>query len=105
MVTTALIDAEVSRITLIERRLCKLTRELAHCLGPWLEAIDFVVWKDRLEMERQKRILDIDPVALSDPEIADLIAFLNGLTGSTVDTPPFGVPARVPSGLPIDQPE
>jgi len=73
--------------------------------APWLEAIDFVVWKDRLEMERQKRILDIDPVALSDPEIADLIAFLNALTGSTVDTPTFGVPDRVPSGLPIDQPE
>ncbi|WP_299078948.1 cytochrome c peroxidase [uncultured Ruegeria sp.] len=60
---------------------------------PWLQKADFVVWDDRFEMERQRNRIDIAPVELSDAEIDNLVAFLNALTGTSVDTLPFGVPA------------
>ncbi|SHH82928.1 cytochrome-c peroxidase [Cognatishimia maritima] len=59
---------------------------------PWLAAIDFVVQSDRYEMERQAAKLDITPRDLSDQQIADLVAFMHALTGTTLDKPPFGVP-------------
>ncbi|WP_269582827.1 cytochrome-c peroxidase [Roseibium sp. Sym1] len=78
------------------------TADLPH--APWLEAIDFVVWNDAREMARQARFRDIAPVALTDNDVADLIAFLKSLTGTTsVTTPPLGVPDTVPSGLPVDR--
>lgn len=70
----------------------------------WLSAIDFVVWNDAREMARQARFRDIDPVALTDDNVADLVAFLKSLTGTvSVTKPPFGVPDTVPSGLPVDR--
>jgi len=42
------------------------------------------------------------PVALGDAEVADLLAFLEALTGAGVDQRPLGRPDRVPSGLPVD---
>ena len=59
---------------------------------PWLAAVDFVVQADRLEMARQDRANDIQPVALSDAEVADIVAFLHALTGKTAHDTPFGVP-------------
>ena len=59
---------------------------------PWLQKADFVVWQDRFEMQRVRNTIDIVPVALTDAEIDALVAFLNALTGTSVDTPPFGVP-------------
>jgi cytochrome c peroxidase len=58
----------------------------------WLEAVDFVVMSDSREMGRHSRYLDIKPIALSDREIDDLVAFLHGLTGATALTRPLGVP-------------
>jgi cytochrome c peroxidase len=69
---------------------------------PWLAAGDFAIRQDRIEMARQARALDIVPVALSDAEVADLLAFLESLTGAGVDRRPLGRPERVPSGLPVD---
>ncbi|MEM9394285.1 MAG: cytochrome c peroxidase [Pseudomonadota bacterium] len=70
---------------------------------PWLSEIDFVIQSDRLEMARQAGKFDIQPVALSDPEIADLLSFLHALTGETAQSPrPLGRPDNVPSGLPVD---
>ena len=67
---------------------------------PWLEAIDFVVWDDRLEMARHRKKLDIEPVQVSESEIADIVAFLESLTGTkSISDPPFGPPNWVPSGL------
>ncbi len=60
---------------------------------PWLQDADFVVWDDRFEMERQREQIDIAQVTLTDAEIDNLVAFLHSLTGVSVDTPPFGVPA------------
>ncbi|CTQ54403.1 Cytochrome c551 peroxidase precursor [Roseibium album] len=72
--------------------------------APWLEAIDFIVWNDDREMARQARFRDIEPVFLNDDDVSNLLAFLKALTGtSSVSSPPFGIPARVPSGLPLDQ--
>ncbi len=58
----------------------------------WLAAADFVIQSDRLEMARQARVLDIAPIDLSAEEIADLVAFMHALTGTTLDSPLFGVP-------------
>ncbi|MCV0425012.1 MAG: methylamine utilization protein MauG [Roseibium sp.] len=72
--------------------------------APWLEPIDFVVWNDKREMARQVLFRDISPIKLSDEEVSDLVAFLKGLTGtSSVAAPPFGIPDKVPSGLPVDR--
>ncbi|MES0862303.1 cytochrome c peroxidase [Ruegeria sp. SCPT10] len=59
---------------------------------PWLQKADFVVWQDRFETQRVRNTIDISPVVLTDTEINTLIAFLNALTGTSLDTPPFGVP-------------
>ncbi|WP_209008353.1 cytochrome-c peroxidase [Roseibium polysiphoniae] len=71
--------------------------------APWLAATDFVIWQDKRELARQKRHLDIQPTELSDRDISELVAFLNALTGSSLDNPPFGVPESVPSELPLDE--
>ncbi|MDJ0637581.1 MAG: cytochrome c peroxidase [Paracoccaceae bacterium] len=70
--------------------------------APWLEHVDFIVQADRREMKRQKRAVDIQPVSLSDPEIAAIVAFLESLTGETALTRPLGRPDSVPSGLSVD---
>ncbi len=69
---------------------------------PWLAAGDFAVRSDTREMTRQAAVLDIQPMMLSDNDIADLVAFLNALTGETATTRPMGRPPEVPSGLPVD---
>ena len=69
---------------------------------PWLAKGDFAIQEDRLEMARQVRRVDIEPVNLTDADVADLVAFLNALTGETADTRPLGRPDAVPSGLPVD---
>jgi cytochrome c peroxidase len=64
-------------------------------LVPWLEAVDFVILDDRREMARQARARDIRAMDLSDQDVADLVAFLNALTGTrSVTNPPFGLPKR-----------
>ncbi|MEO1307631.1 MAG: cytochrome c peroxidase [Pseudomonadota bacterium] len=70
---------------------------------PWLQELDFVIQQDQREMVRQAQHIDIQPVALSDSEVEDIVAFLNDLTGVTVHNRPFDVPLRVPSGLPVDR--
>lgn len=69
---------------------------------PWLAVVDDAIQFDEAEMARQARVQDIAIRPLSDPEIADLVAFLNALTGETADTRPLGRPDHVPSGLPVD---
>lgn len=68
----------------------------------WLEAIDFVIHTDRQEMARLRSKLDIEPVALNDRQVSDLVAFLEALTGASALTRPLGRPTTVPSGLPVD---
>tara|TARA_Y100001954_G_scaffold221242_1_gene257212 strand:+ start:1540 stop:2946 length:1407 start_codon:yes stop_codon:yes gene_type:complete len=70
---------------------------------PWLSEIDFLVWDDRFEMERFKNKIDIQPITLSDNNIADLVSFMHALTGHTAQKLRLGIPERVPSGLLIDK--
>lgn len=71
---------------------------------PWLAATDFVIRDDAREMARQNAALDIQPIALSETDIQDLVAFLEALTGKTAITGrPFGIPKTVPSGLDVDR--
>lgn len=70
---------------------------------PWLAAIDFLVWDDRIEMDRYKQKIDISPVNLNNEEISSLIAFMHALTGQSTKALRFGIPDRVPSGLPVDK--
>ena len=68
----------------------------------WLAGVDFAIQQDRAEMERQQAINDLRPMVVSDADIADLVAFLNALTGETALERPMGRPDDVPSGLPVD---
>jgi cytochrome c peroxidase len=70
--------------------------------APHLSAIDFAVWNDRLEMARQMRVIDFTPVVISDQEVAAIEAFLHSLTGEGAIKGQLGIPASVPSGLPVD---
>ncbi|MEO9845200.1 MAG: cytochrome c peroxidase [Roseobacter sp.] len=58
----------------------------------WIEAGDFILQADQLEMRRQIRAVQVSPRQLADAEIRDLVAFLEALTGETIHKPPFGVP-------------
>ena len=70
--------------------------------APWLAAVDTAIRTDRIEMARQARALDLDPLGLTETEIADLAAFLHALTGESAWDRPLGRPETVPSGLPVD---
>ena len=69
---------------------------------PRFAETDFAVWEDEREMARLKRRVDIEPVELTDGEVADVVAFLHSLTGKTAATGRLGKPESVPSGLPVD---
>ena len=60
---------------------------------PWLASVDFVIQNDRLEMARQAAVVPDADVTLEDQQIREIVAFLESLTGASVDTPPFGVPS------------
>ena len=68
----------------------------------WLEDIDFVVLEDRLERERLKSRLDIEPIDLTEEEISELVSFMHALTGTESIWGKLGRPDKVPSGLPVD---
>jgi cytochrome c peroxidase len=69
---------------------------------PWLTAGDFAIRADRSEMTRQAAINDLRPMNIDEQDIADLVAFLNALTGDAALTRPLGRPDTVPSGLSVD---
>jgi cytochrome c peroxidase len=70
--------------------------------APWLAPVDFVVRHDRLETARHAAARDIDLPPRTDEEIAQIVAFLEALSGATAGTRPMGRPDTVPSGLPVD---
>ena len=70
--------------------------------APWIEHVDFAIQDNPRETIRLMRHRDTSPVDLSTSELDQLVAFLGSLTGTTIDTTPFGIPPSVPSGLPLD---
>ena len=68
----------------------------------WLSIPDFIAFQDARERSRLAAKIDIEPVDLSNTEIADLVAFLHALTGGDSVRGRLGRPETVPSGLPVD---
>jgi cytochrome c peroxidase len=71
--------------------------------APWLAAVDFVTLGDRHEMGRLRARVDIAPVALSEAQVSEIVAFLEALTGTDSIRGRLGVPDSVPSGLELDR--
>lgn len=63
---------------------------------------DFTLLSDAREVRDVIQANALQPQALSDADIADLIAFLGALTDETALKGRLGVPDQVPSGLPVD---
>lgn len=68
----------------------------------WLAAEDFALRENKAENDRILARIDIDLPPVTDAEIADIVSFLNALTGETALRRPMGRPETVPSGLPVD---
>ncbi|WP_421724983.1 cytochrome-c peroxidase [Bauldia sp.] len=69
---------------------------------PEATATDWAMHEDDDERARIVASLDLEPVTLSEKEVADLIAFLESLTDEDSLDGRLGRPDRVPSGLPFD---
>lgn len=69
---------------------------------PWINHMDFQIWDNRLEMNRFKSAVDIQPISLTESEISDIESFLKSLTGEQSVNGRLGRPDTVPSGLPVD---
>jgi len=69
---------------------------------PWLNEVDYIAYQDARERERLKSKVDIRPLELADSEVAELVAFLNALTGTASVKGRLGRPKSVPSGLEVD---
>ncbi|MEL6644223.1 MAG: cytochrome c peroxidase [Pseudomonadota bacterium] len=69
---------------------------------PWLAQVDFVIQQDAREMARQAAVVDVSLPALGDDQVAEIVAFLEALTGLTAEERPLGRPETVPSGLAVD---
>lgn len=70
--------------------------------APWLSDVDYIASQDVRERDRLKSRIDIEPVELSSVEVAELVAFLNTLTGGVSVKGRLGRPEDVPSGLDVD---
>ena len=71
---------------------------------PALSVEDFSVMRDPEEVAAIAAAVRVRPVAATPSDIADLTAFLNSLTDPAAVMGRLGVPATVPSGLPVPQP-
>ena len=70
--------------------------------NPRLAQVDFLVFDNAAEQAAIPAASELDPIDLTDPEVADLIAFLHSLTDKTGQKGRLGAPKSVPSGLPVD---
>ncbi|MEP5009176.1 cytochrome c peroxidase [Roseobacter sp.] len=68
---------------------------------PWLASGDMLPMQDLRERARLASQLDLPSQDLSDPEIAQIVAFLNALTGTKSVMGRLGRPDAVPSGLEV----
>ena len=77
--------------------------DISQAVMPGFQADDARVLNDPEEMKAIAAANVLTPQTLSDGEVADIIAFLNALTDPQSLRGALGVPAAVPSGLPIDR--
>ncbi len=69
---------------------------------PWVAGGDFLSFQDSRERARLRSAVDLQPLELSEDAIADILSFLDALTGETALTGRLGPPEAVPSGLPVE---
>jgi cytochrome c peroxidase len=70
---------------------------------PGFAADDLAVMSSRTEVDAIAAANTLDPIDLTDAQVADIIAFLNALTDPQSLRGALGLPLSVPSGLPIDR--
>lgn len=75
--------------------------DINQALLPAYDAEDFAVMRDPDQRAALKAAVRTPPVALSDDEILDLVAFLATLTDQASIEGHLGIPESVPSGLPV----
>lgn len=68
---------------------------------PDLDAVDFIVQRDPARRHTLAQAIELQPVTLTDPEVAQVLAFLGALTDTQCLDYESLVPASVPSGLPV----
>lgn len=64
---------------------------------------DWRVMDDPRELAAIAEANDLEPVSLSDDQVADILAFLDALTDPGSLEGRLGIPQSVPSGLPVDR--
>lgn len=69
----------------------------------WINDTGMIVTHDKSEMARYQHYSDIQTLSLGEDEVDALLAFLNTLTGESVENTPLGIPSSVPSGLAVDK--
>jgi len=69
---------------------------------PGAEGTDRIILSSAQDMAAIAAANELEPVALTDDEVAALVAFLHSLTDTVSLTGRLGVPQSVPSGLPVD---
>ena len=77
--------------------------DISQAVMPGFDADDLRVLDDPQEMAAIAAANVLEPQVLSDEEVSDLIAFLNALTDPQSIRGALGIPASVPSGLPVDR--
>ena len=69
---------------------------------PGAQSTDPIILSSAEDMAAIAAANELEPVALTDDEVAALVAFLHSLTDPVSLTGRLGVPQSVPSGLPVD---
>ena len=77
--------------------------DVSQAIMPGFEADDLRVLTDAAEIDAIAAANVLLPLSLTDAEVDDILAFLNALTDPQSLRGALGVPASVPSGLPVDQ--
>ncbi|MEP4194728.1 MAG: cytochrome c peroxidase [Aliishimia sp.] len=68
---------------------------------PAFESDDFAILNAPKDVQAIQGAVTIEPVALSEKDVQDLVAFLGTLTDPVAITGRFGIPKSVPSGLAV----
>ena len=66
-----------------------------------LAKVDFLIFDNATEQAAILAANELQPIPLTDAEVADLIAFLHALTDKANQSGRLGAPQNVPSGLPV----
>jgi cytochrome c peroxidase len=77
------------------------TYDPTQAILPTFDVDDFAVLNDPAQLAAIAQAVIVQPVTLTQTDIADLVAFLDTLTDPISKTGRLGIPKTVPSGLPV----